>query len=474
MRPARLLRSVLPVLVSCVLCLPGPAARAEDAPKVAGTDVPPPKRTKLVLPEYPIEAQEKGLHGIVILEVLIDTEGRVAEAKVIRSIPPFDEPALAAVKKWEYEVTRVGGAPVRVLLTVPITFALRVPEVSRQEGIPELRGGLTPLYPKGGKGSSRVALNVTLDADGRISDAELLSGESPFREAVLTALRTWRFAAPEPRVQISFRIETEFEAERRGAPDKVSVRLSGLRRSEAVAGGEAPSPTPPAVAPPAAAPPAIAPPATAPPAAAPTPTAAPAPETTTPTAAPSPSPTPAAAPPGPLATPAPAPPTPPPSTTPAAPPMEVLTAPPPPRPAPRPPVAGSSAVENVTLGIGVPDLATGRRPVLPPLARMSGATGKVEVRFAVNAAGATSVLNVDGTELFKAAAQGAVSSWAFRRTTTERLYLTAVFAYEADSARATVAPTPEAAPVPPAAAADAPAPSATPAPEPSPAPPPSS
>lgn len=456
--PRRLPCSVISRFLLCVLCgfLAGNAL-AEDAPKVAGTDVPPPKRTKLVLPEYPAEAQEKGLHGIVILEVTIDGQGKVVDAKVIRSIPPFDEPALQAVRKWEYEVTRVDGKAVSVLLTVPITFALRLPEVSRQEGVPELRGGMSPIFPKGARNPGRVALDVSLDSEGRITEAEVLSGDSPFREALLTALRSWRFAPPGEGVQISFRIEASFEPEQRGAHEKVSIRLSGPRRSESAA---AASPLPPPVTLPAAgseapALPAAAPsdapaPAAAPPAAepAPTPAALPAPAIAAPTAASAPAAT----------TQAPAP----------APPMEVLSAPLPPRPPAPPPVAGSSAVENVSLGLGVPDLSQGRRPVVPPFARMSGTVGTVEVRFAVNAAGQAVVLNVEGTEALKAAAQGAVASWSFRRTTTERLYLTAVFAYEKDAAKASVTVMPEA----PVAPSPAPTPAPTPAPSPTPPAPP--
>jgi len=145
--------------------------------------------------------------------------------------------------------------------------------------------------------------------------------------------------------------------------------------------------------------------------------------------------------------------------------MEVLTAPPPPRPLAPTPVAGSSAVEKVTLGVGVPDLAQGRRPVAPPLARMAAAAGSVEVRFAVNAAGQTALLSVEGPPLLKAAAQGAVATWMFRRTTAERLYMTAVFTYAGDAATATVTPTPEAtppAPPPPEEPAPSPAPPPTP------------
>jgi hypothetical protein len=125
----------------------------------------------------------------------------------------------------------------------------------------------------------------------------------------------------------------------------------------------------------------------------------------------------------------------------------------------------------VTLGIGVPDLSQGRRPVVPPFARIYGLSGNVEVRFAVNAAGQTAVHGVEGPDALKAAAQGAVASWSFRRTTPERVYLTAIFVYENDSAKASVTATPEpaipqAAPTP--ASAAAPAPAAPPAPTPPP------
>lgn len=145
--------------------------------------------------------------------------------------------------------------------------------------------------------------------------------------------------------------------------------------------------------------------------------------------------------------------------------MEVLRAPTPPPPPPPPLVAGSSAVENVTLGLGVPDLARGRRPVMPPFARMAAASGSVQVRFAVNAAGQTAVLDVNGPDMLKSAAQAAVVSWSFRRTTTDRLYLTADFVYESDAAKVSVAPTPESAipQAPPAAPAPAPAPAVPPA-----------
>jgi hypothetical protein len=128
-----------------------------------------------------------------------------------------------------------------------------------------------------------------------------------------------------------------------------------------------------------------------------------------------------------------------------APPVEVITAPPP----PVPPENGVSAIRDVTLEPGVPDLARGRRPVAPPLARMTGATGTVEVSFSVSAGGTTSLQTATGPEVLKPAAEQAVSSWFFRRARADRAYLLAVFTYAGDKSSAVVRPQP----APPAAPA---------------------
>ena len=79
---------------------------------------------------------------------------------------------------------------------------------------------------------------------------------------------------------------------------------------------------------------------------------------------------------------------------------------------------------------GVPDLARGRRPVVPPFARMTGTQGAVEVDFSVGASGTTNVQSVKGPDLLKPAAEQTVASWIFRRTKVDRLYLVAVFNYD--------------------------------------------
>lgn len=400
---------------------------ADEPARVAGSDVPAPKRIKFVSPEYPADAQARGLRGIVILELLIDTRGKVASATVTRSVPPFDEAALAAARRWEYEVTRVGGKAVPVRLSVPITFTMPVPRVTRQSGIPELVQGVNPVFPTGQDRAASVVAELTLEPTGQVAEIEIKSGETAYADALLEALRTWRFAPEGNGGTVSFRVEADFAPAAKGGSPRIEVRLAGLRRSETAANAPpSPLPEPSAAASPE---PAAFPTGTAPAPPAPEPTAMPAP-----TPAPAPAPTPAP-------TPAPA------MVAPSGPPVETLgpvPAPVPPQAAPPvatptvPPEVPVSAVRDVALSAGVPDLLRGRRPVVPPLARMASATGTVEVRFAVDAAGTSSVQDVTGPDLLKEAARQAVASWVFRRTTADRLRLVASFVYGAATANATV------------------------------------
>jgi TonB family protein len=418
------------------------AQQEEEPPKQAGADVPAPKRTKSVPPVYPPEAQAQGLRGIVILELVLDTEGHVASADVVRSVPPFDEAALTAVRQWEYEVTKVDGKPVRVKMTVPISFTMRLPEVTRADGVPELRQGASPGYPAGAEGGASVTARVTLDSDGRVAEAEVKSGGPPWDEALLRAMHTWRFVVA-GRGTLSFRVQADFVPPAGGQPARVNLAMSGLQESQSLVSESVPSSEPEASAPPA--PEGAAPPAPAAQPAQPEPTGPDreAPRSGQPASPASP---PAGAPqipaekPGSGAaagTPQPAHPA---AERPhAAPPVEVLSVPPPPPP---PSAPGASSLANVSLGSGVPDLVRGRRPVAPPLARMAGASGTVEVRFSVDAAGATAVKGSSGPEVLQAAAEDAVRTWSFRRTTAERIHLIALFNYGADSVSASVSSEP--------------------------------
>jgi TonB family protein len=89
-----------------------------------GGKVMPPRLVKEVEPVYPAEARKAGIEGVVILEATTDLYGRVANAKVLRSIPALDQAAMEAVKQWVYEPMVINGKPHPVVFTVTVRFTL--------------------------------------------------------------------------------------------------------------------------------------------------------------------------------------------------------------------------------------------------------------------------------------------------------------------------------------------------------------
>jgi protein TonB len=103
---------------------PPPPPPSGNAPVRVGGNIRQPEKLKDVRPVYPKEAQDARVQGVVILEIVIGTDGKVQNAKILRSIPLFDQAALDAVRQWEYSVTQLDGTPVPVIMTVTVNFRL--------------------------------------------------------------------------------------------------------------------------------------------------------------------------------------------------------------------------------------------------------------------------------------------------------------------------------------------------------------
>lgn len=81
-----------------------------------------PVKVKDVTPEYPPLAKSNRVGGTVQIEATIGPDGKVADARVVKSVPILDEAALDAVRQWEYKPTLVKGVPVPVIVNVAIDF----------------------------------------------------------------------------------------------------------------------------------------------------------------------------------------------------------------------------------------------------------------------------------------------------------------------------------------------------------------
>jgi len=115
MRPNKLL---LACLMACVV---SPAIASAQAVRVGG-QIKEPVLIKRVEPNYPLIAQNAKIRGTVILEITIDKDGRVTDARVLRAIPLLTDAAVEAVRQWRYSPTTLNGTPVDVLATVTVDF----------------------------------------------------------------------------------------------------------------------------------------------------------------------------------------------------------------------------------------------------------------------------------------------------------------------------------------------------------------
>jgi protein TonB len=88
-----------------------------------------PKLIQRVAPDYPPEAERRGLEGLVDVSFTVTSEGKVTDVVVIHSEPSdiFDRAAASAVRRWRYEPRRLEGTPVESHLQIRIDFKLDPP-----------------------------------------------------------------------------------------------------------------------------------------------------------------------------------------------------------------------------------------------------------------------------------------------------------------------------------------------------------
>jgi len=86
-------------------------------------------------PAYPALARKRRYEGTVILEVLVNKNGRVTDLKIYHSsgYAVLDEAALETVKDWQFQPGKRGETAIDMWVRVPIRFNLKetTPERSR-------------------------------------------------------------------------------------------------------------------------------------------------------------------------------------------------------------------------------------------------------------------------------------------------------------------------------------------------------
>jgi protein TonB len=94
-------------------------------PVRVGGEVQPPRKIRHADPVFPELAKRARVSGVVVLDCVIDREGRVSRIEVVSGNPLLDEAAVTAVRQWAYRPTLLNGVPVEVVMTVTVRFRTR-------------------------------------------------------------------------------------------------------------------------------------------------------------------------------------------------------------------------------------------------------------------------------------------------------------------------------------------------------------
>ena len=141
--------------------------------------------------------------GIAALELSIAASGIVTETVVLADAPPYTEAIAKEAKSWRFRAASEDGrgVPTKVLVLglyrPPVLLGGGVPdpEPSREPSpeVPYPTATALPSYPPTALYEGVALVEVTIDAQGAVSDASMLSPPEGFDELALEAAEAFSF-----------------------------------------------------------------------------------------------------------------------------------------------------------------------------------------------------------------------------------------------------------------------------------------
>ena len=111
------LRLAVPVFTVTLLMAQAKPTRVRMSSRVLAGQL-----TKKVDPVYPAAALADHITGVVVMQVLVDGEGKVEDATVVSGPNSLRDASVTAVRQWTYRPYLINGNPVEVQSTVTINF----------------------------------------------------------------------------------------------------------------------------------------------------------------------------------------------------------------------------------------------------------------------------------------------------------------------------------------------------------------
>jgi TonB family protein len=115
--------ALLVLLGQAVPAISQEAPRAAGPPYRVGGDVSRPELISSTKPVYTELARKSRVSGTVIVEAVIDEQGDITDARVLKGLPMgLDQAALDAIKTWKFKPATREGHPVSVYYVLTVNF----------------------------------------------------------------------------------------------------------------------------------------------------------------------------------------------------------------------------------------------------------------------------------------------------------------------------------------------------------------
>jgi protein TonB len=113
--------------------VPGPGKRTGDpgpgvdeAPVHLTAEMSRPQPLQPIRPQYTELARRAGLQGTVILEAVIDEQGRATQVRVLRGLPMgLERAAVEAIERCPFKPAMMGNRPVKVYFNLTVNFTIQ-------------------------------------------------------------------------------------------------------------------------------------------------------------------------------------------------------------------------------------------------------------------------------------------------------------------------------------------------------------
>lgn len=166
------------------------AVQSQASPRFykVGNGVSAPRLVYTTEPEYSKQAKDAKYEGVCVLWMIVDTDGKVRDIRVARSLGlGLDEKAIEAVKTWRFEPAKKDGQPVSVAINVEVNFHLY------DDGGPSQK-----LVAKANAGDARAQLELgMLYMEGRKVSKNERYGKDLLQRAADQGLAKAQFALAE-------------------------------------------------------------------------------------------------------------------------------------------------------------------------------------------------------------------------------------------------------------------------------------